>query len=1285
MRNPISDTGISIVYSPDEGDPLVDIVIVHGLQGHPFKTWASTKIPKQADSPDQSLLGVPRDSEKGKNVVRRMISKVSKRSSANATPSPHQTEPDFTETSTDKGKNKPALVFWPADLAPNECPRSRILVYGYDTKVSKYMTGPTNKNHVLSHGKDLVYALCRERTRGRPLVFVAHSLGGIVVKEALAASSVSGDADMKNVIESTAAVVFLGTPHRGSPDLSALGEWARSVLSIFRMETTSAILDTLGLKTSDLERAQESFSRLWQEYDFRVKTFQEGLGLTGIHLGVLGNKVVPDYSSLLGDQREQAESIQANHMEMCRFTGRNDPNYRKVAGELRSIYVSIQRLKEGKTHQDAVVSHRVLASRIKPRSRGSNDQKTRSAAEIRLDKLKFPTMNLRYRSIPKPAHNTCSWLFEHENFQDWLHGRKLSSHRGLLLLQGKPGAGKSVLMKEVYRQMSTSQATNDCTTAAFFFNAQGQRLEHTRLGMLRSLLYQILPKHQGHLDRFNSIWEDESDVLEEDLRDLLESIFSKPFEKSVFIIIDAVDECDTSEFRRVAYLWRYLTGQAYSNGVKLNVLMSTREFPNIRLSDCPGIRVDHHNQRDIKLYIEQRTKLAMIPEQKLSPLKELIFERSNGVFLWTVLTLDRVLEKWDEGEGLLALTRHVTHVPREIDALFTEILETVNIETTELAIRLFQWASLMVKPLRLYEWHHVLAFNRQPVPSSLHDWRASEHFTESDEQLERQIRSLSRGLLEVRAIPSVQDDGSERMSTRAGAGSLNLSHGETRVVEFIHETARDFFLKGQGFWTLDSRLKGNAAADGHLLIMTKCLDYLDISELDCLVEARNQLLQVQVQQLIEKDDTPWQTSHSPGRKVSDARYSPPVDCMELDNSGNDGEMESGKASQASECDARAVAVHEGICSPEERGPEESHSEVGRIETKELNLPSLAPRRESHAPNRLQSHAPIYELLKEASTAISGIDIEKWVITSQFATNQSTQNEPESNSAARPSTPVSTRVLEDYPALLSYATQEFVTHAKLAQSAGADPSSIVRRLLDQDGRSWARWLILREVAGSQVKLHEFAAMNGLFSWVEYMCGVSESVPRPTSEHSSTSAPDQTRVAMDTALDDIFQYTQGPTTDNKIWFCVYKGCKKRFTREENIKSHVQTHLNDRQHQCPDCQKCFVRQHDLKRHAEIHTGVKPYPCECGTRFSRHDLLIRHQQRCTGALEDAVRKRKRVESHQPQKQRSAAQRGRSSRIPFDFDASSFDFSSNTQQRHNDDAVASFSSASSHTGSVIL
>ncbi|KAI0150541.1 hypothetical protein GGR57DRAFT_471847 [Xylariaceae sp. FL1272] len=119
-------------------------------------------------------------------------------------------------------------------------------------------------------------------------------------------------------------------------------------------------------------------------------------------------------------------------------------------------------------------------------------------------------------------------------------------------------------------------------------------------------------------------------------------------------------------------------------------------------------------------------------------------------------------------------------------------------------------------------------------------------------------------------------------------------------------------------------------------------------------------------------------------------------------------------------------------------------------------------------------------------------------------------------------------------------------------------------------------------------------------------------------------EQTRTETGITLEEIQQYIRGPDPKDNKYICTFEGCNKKFGRKENIKSHVQTHLNDRQYQCPECKKCFVRQHDLKRHAKIHTGIKPYPCECGNRFARHDALTRHKQRgmCVGAFDGIVKK---------------------------------------------------------------
>lgn len=243
----------------------------------------------------------------------------------------------------------------------------------------------------------------------------------------LSRSSVSKEPHLTRVVESTKAVVFLGTPHRGSPDLAAAGDLARSFVSFLGVETSPAILHALGLMTTDLERAQESFSALWLQHSFHVKTFQEGLGLTGINIGGLGKKVVPDSSSSLGDPREHAETIQANHREMCRFHGPEDPGYLQVSGELRSVYLTIE---EGFTHQGQSESPLVAPDTASagqdckaddrasvPISitsldlRGPGGKPFTETEKAYLRSLWFPSMNARRHNVALPASGTCSWLF----------------------------------------------------------------------------------------------------------------------------------------------------------------------------------------------------------------------------------------------------------------------------------------------------------------------------------------------------------------------------------------------------------------------------------------------------------------------------------------------------------------------------------------------------------------------------------------------------------------------------------------------------------------------------------------------------------------------------------------------------------------------------------------------------------------------------------------------------------------------------------------------------------
>lgn len=844
---------------------------------------------------------------------------------------------------------------------------------------------------------------------------------------------------LNNIVRSTAAVVFLGTPHRGSPELAAFGEWARSTISAFGMETSATILGALGLKTTDLERAQEAFSGLWRKYDFRVKTFQEGLGLSGLNLGVLGNKVVPDYSSLLGDEREHAETVHANHMDMCRFAGAEDPNYRKVAGELRSIYQAIVELNTQVPPQAGPSQCGVPSLHASPLAKASGlPPETERAC---LQSLWFPSMHNRLLTLEKPTEQTTLWLFEHTSYQDWFHDRNQDQYSGLLWLKGKPGAGKSTLMKEAFRRAAMGEEQSGYCTASFFYNAKGDSLESSTLGVFRSLLHQIVPKLPGQLQRFSEFWRERNsqwqaqgaeDVFQwhkDDLVSFFELIFiyrSSLSQKRTLIFIDALDECDTDEVRRQAYFWRRLTKKACG---KLGVCISSRHFPSVTINDCPEIVVEDYNSIDIARYVEQRFSLTIAAsEPQWELLRDEILAKSAGVFLWVVLVVDGVLRGWDDGKGLRLLLKQVDTVPQLLEGLFSDMVSSVSAEKRHLTLQLFRWAVLAAKPLRLHEWHHVLAFIREAPPRSLREWRGSDHFTETDDQLERQIRSISMGLVEVRGrVDEAPGDhhGHEVASACAGAGSFSLEHGETRVVQVIHESVREFFLR-EGFSLLTQRPRLNSACIGaaHLSILATCIDYIEIKELDALIEART------------RADRHEQHPQKLGTGKHSARSGSTSDSPPLSRPASFG------------------ARHQsGIGFPRRR---------------------LRP-------------TDVLERLKRSPEPDPLLETSRWIDTNLTAIS-ALASDP--MLLAGPSSPASgfsatgqSQVLEDYPALLSYATSELFGHAGLAEEEGADPHGVVKRLMD--GIAWSRFVALREDLPLNTQLSRHVADLGLSSWTRYI--------------------------------------------------------------------------------------------------------------------------------------------------------------------------------------------------------
>ena len=89
------------------------------------------------------------------------------------------------------------------------------------------------------------------------------------------------DADLRDVYQSAFAILFFGTPHRGS-DWTDAGKIARKFASALGFSTTQYNLQALQGNTEILEILRDDFARMLGKEAFHITSFQESYGLKGV-------------------------------------------------------------------------------------------------------------------------------------------------------------------------------------------------------------------------------------------------------------------------------------------------------------------------------------------------------------------------------------------------------------------------------------------------------------------------------------------------------------------------------------------------------------------------------------------------------------------------------------------------------------------------------------------------------------------------------------------------------------------------------------------------------------------------------------------------------------------------------------------------------------------------------------------------------------------------------------------------------------------------------------------
>jgi pimeloyl-ACP methyl ester carboxylesterase len=225
-----------------------------------------------------------------------------------------------------------SLQPWPREILPKLIPDARILTYGYDAYVLGHR-GPATRNRIGDHARDFLNELVgyrqQSKSLARPLIFVVHSLGGILCKDALLLSRNAADSHLSDVLSSTTAIAFMGTPHSGS----TLARWAKvPVISLGVLKSSSScLLSALQTDNDVLHRIHNDFLEMIRarsnvDRGIEITCFYEALPMTLI------GPIVPRESAVLSGYN--SISIHGNHRNMVRFNSSDDPGLRSLVREL---------------------------------------------------------------------------------------------------------------------------------------------------------------------------------------------------------------------------------------------------------------------------------------------------------------------------------------------------------------------------------------------------------------------------------------------------------------------------------------------------------------------------------------------------------------------------------------------------------------------------------------------------------------------------------------------------------------------------------------------------------------------------------------------------------------------------------------------------------------------------------------------------------------------------------------------------------------------------------------
>ncbi|RYO99334.1 hypothetical protein DL764_006835 [Monosporascus ibericus] len=318
----------------------------------------------------------------------------------------------------------------------------------------------------------------------------------------------------------------------------------------------------------------------------------------------------------------------------------------------------------------------------------------------------------RLLAVTEKQHTgSCAWLTTSEEFQEWLavgcdYGLDSSRDRSdrsprFLWLNGPPGSGKSVAAGHVIRYLESCNF--DCS---FFFFDHRDREKSSLSELLRSLAFQMASSNLDVRAALLEIADNDVPLPLDDHNMVWATIFKNrilrtEFSQTQFWVVDALDECSNRNLSTLGQMLSkidieiplriFFTGRT---GAQIERMFSQQNAPILEIRTG-----SQGSLSDIASYVRWRWMPSVEPAVTEQLLAE-VLRKSNGIFLWASLILDRL----EDAYSLEDMQDIIQQVPSEMDDFYMRIIKSVAAsQSAELAKCILKWTTCAARSLSTKE------------------------------------------------------------------------------------------------------------------------------------------------------------------------------------------------------------------------------------------------------------------------------------------------------------------------------------------------------------------------------------------------------------------------------------------------------------------------------------------------------------------------------------------------------------------------------------------------------